>query len=112
MHPQLERLKQLTIDRYSCDKDGYTSVFFNEYAILKFWIDISLRDLEVFEEPTISEYKTIIIDYYMQMSREEWENKFNSGLFNEELSEDEQRYQNELHNSHIRHLRQLQRKYY
>jgi len=111
LYPQLERLKPLTVNRYSCNIYGFTSVFYNEYSILKFWIDISLRDLEIFEEPNLSEYRTIIINHFMQIASEEWENEVNKGTFSEELTEEEDKYRIELHNSHLRHLRQLQIQY-
>lgn len=112
LYPQFKKLQPLTIDKYSCDKDGFTSVFFNEYSILKFRIDVILDELKIKNENDSSFYKTITINHFMKVASDKWNDCLNNGFFEEELSESDREYKVELHNNHIKMLYQLQKLYY
>ena len=91
----------------SCDMDGYTSVFWNRYAVLKAKIDTILGDLEITDGYLFSQYKTTIITHFLEVSSEDYYNKSEEGLFDVELSHDEEVKKAKAHNKALLDLRTI-----
>jgi len=112
VYPQLRTLKPLTIDRISCDKEGYNSSFWNEYSIFKFYLDRIFRRLGMDWTPEYTLIRDIIIDHFIDESAKEWERLDATGYFDEETTEEEWEKKQHRHNNLIQIHIDLQKQEY
>ena len=110
--PQLRTIRPLSVDRISCDAEGFCSVFWNQYSILKFHVDKVLRKLEMEGDENYDNYRMVIIDYFIEKAGNDWNTANDSGLFNEEITEEEHDEKNRRHNGLIYELQDLQKQEY
>lgn len=110
IEPRLRLIKPIRVDRLTCNEDGFCSPFWNDYARVKAELQTLVGWHSKKKELSDDRCFSVCVQNFIEVASNKYHSLYNSGLFNDPITMEENEESIRLHNDFLIQARRIRLK--